>query len=120
MYSAASAGMTCKTEPAAPTARVRRMSRREMDSFDILNVALSGFVEEVFGSAPGERHDRKRGVLVRIGHKRGAIGDEKIFYLVSLAKAVENGSFCVCTHARGDNCENDLHTRRNCNENSTE
>src|SRR5258708_11634017 len=34
MYSAASAGMTCSTEPAAaPTARVRRMSRREMDSF---------------------------------------------------------------------------------------
>src|SRR6266704_706782 len=31
-YSAASAGITCKTEPAAVTARVRRISRRLMDS----------------------------------------------------------------------------------------
>src|SRR5215469_12154404 len=113
MYSAASAGMTCKTEPAAPTARVRRMSRRDMDSFAILNVALSGFVEEVFGSAPGERHDRKRRVLVRIRHKRSAIGDEKIFYLVGLAKAVEDGSLWVGTHARGANFVNDFPARLN-------
>src|SRR6267142_2380012 len=33
-YSAAAAGITCSTELlAAPKARVRRMSRREMDSF---------------------------------------------------------------------------------------
>src|SRR6266478_561728 len=32
-YSAASAGIICRTEPAAVTARVRRMSRRDMDSF---------------------------------------------------------------------------------------
>src|SRR6266481_3034644 len=33
-YSAASAGMICSTEPAAaPKASVRRMSRRDMDSF---------------------------------------------------------------------------------------
>src|SRR6184192_1183114 len=93
--------MTCKTEPAAPTARVRRMSRREMDWFAMLNVALSGFVEEVFRSAPGERHDGERGILVRIGDERSAIGDKKIFYVVSLAKAVENGSFGIGTHARG-------------------
>src|SRR2546429_9183091 len=71
--------MTCKTEPAAPTARVRRMSRREMDWFAMLNVALSGFVEEVFRSAPGERHDGERGILVRIGDERSAVGDKKIF-----------------------------------------
>src|SRR6266699_145665 len=34
-YSAASAGITRRTEPAAVTARVRRMSRRLMDSLAI-------------------------------------------------------------------------------------
>src|SRR5438128_10432284 len=34
-YSAASAGMICRTEPAAVTARVRKTSRRLMDSLGI-------------------------------------------------------------------------------------
>src|SRR5260370_42516277 len=93
MYSAASAGMTWRTEPAAaPTAKVRRMSRREMDSWAILNITLSGFVEEEFGSAPSERHDGERGVFVGVGDERSAIGDEKILDVVGLAKKIGRAS----------------------------
>src|SRR5215472_799149 len=100
--------MTCRTEPAAaPTARVRRMSRREMDSLGILNVALSGFVEKVFGGAPRERHDGERGILVGIGDKRSTIGDEKIFHLVRLTETVENGSLGIGAHARSADFVND-------------
>src|SRR5713101_214943 len=102
---AACAGMISKTEPpAAPRARVRRMSRRVMDAFAIVRLLLVrdhssyqdgaiekrflaslkmtgtnralrsmseipflGFVEKIVASAPGERHDRERGILVRVG-----------------------------------------------------
>src|SRR6266852_89269 len=37
-YSAASAGITWSTEPAAVTARVRRMSRREMESLGMVGL----------------------------------------------------------------------------------
>src|SRR5437762_14206046 len=76
-YSAASAGMTCRTEPAAVTARVRRMSRREIDSLCMcvphmksraealpLQIPFLGFVEKILGRAPGERHNRERWIFV--------------------------------------------------------
>src|SRR5208282_1013245 len=44
--------------------------------------------QEIFRSAPGERHDCQRRVLVRIGHKWRAIGDEQILDIVRLAIAM--------------------------------
>src|SRR6266567_3560925 len=111
MYSAASAGMTCRTEPVTPTARVRKMSRREMDSLAILNIALSGFVEEIFGGTPRESHDGERGIFVGIGDERSAIGDEKIFDVMRLAKAAEDGSFGIGAHARGADFVDDFSSR---------
>src|SRR5213593_1783689 len=101
--------MTWRTEPpAAVTARVRRMSRREMDSLAIgvphkksrakalpLQIPFPGFVEEIFGGAPGQSHDGERGIFIGIGDARRAIGDKKIFHIVGLAETVENGSFRV-------------------------
>src|SRR6266567_6579391 len=63
MYSAASAGMTCSTEPAAaPTARVRRMSRRLMDSLGMVDLLVcdyslcqDGAIEERVLRAKGAR-----------------------------------------------------------------
>src|SRR5260370_9443541 len=115
MYSAASAGMTWSTEPAAaPTARVRRMSRRLILSLAMcvphvksrakalpLQIPFLGFVEKIFGSGPGERHDRQRGIFGRVGHQRRAIGDEKILHVMGLAETVEDGRFRVGAHARG-------------------
>src|SRR5216684_7020844 len=156
---AACAGMISKTEPpAAPRARVRRMSRRVMDALAIVTlllfrdhsscqdsaieegflptrsepsvasvemtgknralrsmseVAFLGFVEKIVGSAPGERHDRERGILVRVGNQRRAIGDKQIFHVVGLAVAVEHGSFRIGAHARGADFVNDFSARLN-------
>src|SRR6266581_5849579 len=111
MYSAASAGMTCRTEPVTPTARVRKMSRREMDSFAILNIALSGFVEEIFGGTPRESHDGERGIFVGIGYERSAIGDKKVLNVMRLAETVEDGGFGVGAHVRGADFVDDFSSR---------
>src|SRR6266478_854114 len=122
MYSAASAGMTCSTEPAAaPTARVRRMSRRLILSLAMcaphvksrakalpLQIPFLGFVQKIFGGAPGERHDRERRILVRVSNQRRAIGNKKIFHVVGLAKTVEHGSFRIGAHARSADFVNNL------------
>src|SRR5712692_387952 len=151
--------MISKTEPpAAPRARVRRMSRRVMDALAIVTlllfrdhsscqdsaieegflptrsepsvssvemtgknralrsmseVAFLGFVEKIVGSAPGKRHDRERGILVRVGDQRRAIGNKQIFHFVGLAVAVEHGSFRVGAHARGADFVNDFSARLN-------
>src|ERR1700731_244266 len=74
----------------------------------MLKVAFLGFVEEIFGGAPGERHDRERGILVRIGDRWRAIGDEQILHVVRLAEAIEHGSFRVRAHARSAHLVNNL------------
>src|SRR5690348_9572534 len=108
MYSAASAGITCRTEPVTPTARVRRISRREMDSLAMLDVSLSGFVEEVLGGAPRESHDGERRIFVGIGDERCPIGDEEVLDVMRLAEAVENGGLGIGAHARGAHFVNDF------------
>src|SRR5258706_15707454 len=151
-YSAASAGITCSTDPpTAPTASVLNMSRLLILSFamvglttsrrgfnteftgdtekkrtgragqapplqvcgnaivsGILEVALLCFLQQIFGGAPGERHDRERRILIRIGDQRPAIGDKQILHAVRLAEAIEHGGFRIGAHARGAHLVNNL------------
>src|SRR5215472_7732997 len=101
--------MTCRTEPAAaPTASVRRMSRREMDSLAMLDVSLSGFVEKILGRAPRKSHDRERGIFVGISDKRSAVGDKKILDVVRLTEAVKDGSLGISAHPRRADFVNDF------------
>src|SRR5713226_3820285 len=59
MYAAASAGMTWRTEPpTAPTARVRRMSRRDMDSF--MGVPNNGKKKNLTQRAQRAQRSRRR------------------------------------------------------------
>src|SRR5450631_3015948 len=61
-YSAACAGMSCKTEPpAAVMASVFRMSRLLIPTV-MLDIAFFRFVEEILGSAPGKSHDGQGGI----------------------------------------------------------
>src|SRR5882724_10207231 len=120
-YSAASAGMTFRTEPAAETARVRRMSRRLMDSLGmcvphrkeqtealLLQIPFLGFVKKIFGGAPGERHNRERRILVRVGDQRRAIRNKQILHVVGLAETIEHRRFRIGAHARGADFVNNL------------
>src|SRR5947209_2394952 len=62
----------------------------------------------MFRRAPGERHNRKRRILVWIGDEGSAVGDEKIFYVVGLAISIEYGSFWIGAHACGADFVNDF------------
>src|SRR5580704_2783833 len=64
-----------------------------------LQVAFLGFVEQVFGRAPRQRHNRKSGVLIGVGDQRRAVHDENVFHIVSLAVAVQDGGLGVGAHA---------------------
>src|SRR6266850_2908666 len=75
---------------------------------NILEVAFLGFVEQIVGGAPGERHDRQRWIFVRISHQRRAIGEKQIFHVVRLAVSVEHGGFRVGAHSRGAYFVNDF------------
>src|SRR5260370_32053628 len=77
----------------------------------MLEVAFLGFVDKIFGGAPGERHDRERRILVRIGNQWSAIRHEEILHVVRLAKAIQHGCFRIGAHARGADFVNNLATR---------
>src|SRR5215472_483322 len=84
------------------------MSRREMDSLAMSDVALSGLVEEVLRGAPRKSHDGERRIFVGIGNERRTVGDEKVFDVVRLAETVEDGSLGIGAHARGADLVNNF------------
>ena len=57
--------------------------------------------DSVVAGAGRERHVGERGIYAGRGSHAGAIGKEKIFYVVGLIVGIEDGSFGVTAHARG-------------------
>src|SRR5450631_1144134 len=55
--------------------------------------------KQILRSPPAKRHDGERWILVRVGHKAGAVGHEQILHIVRLAKTVEHRSFGIVPHA---------------------
>src|SRR5215469_17273786 len=63
-----------------------------------LQTALPRFLQQVVGSAPGERYDRQRRVFVRIRHEASPIGDKQVFDVVGLAKPIEGRGLAIRSH----------------------
>src|ERR1700730_12665859 len=74
----------------------------------MLDISFLGFVKQIFGSTPGKSHDGKGRIFVRIGDERSAIGNKKIFHVVSLAVAVYHRSFWISAHAGSADLVNDF------------
>src|SRR3984893_17873908 len=74
----------------------------------MLDISFLGFVKQIFGSTPGKSHDGKGRIFVRIGDERSALGNKKIFYVVSLAVAVYHRSFWIGAHEGSTDFVNDF------------
>src|SRR4030095_13012481 len=135
--SAASSGITCSAEPpAAPSASVFNTSLREIPCVAIfpplvsvflcalqvcvallfssqLQSSFSRFIQQIFRSPPGKRHDRERRIFVRVRHQRRSIGHENVFHIMRLAISIEHARFWFGAHARGADFVNDFPSRQN-------
>src|SRR5215469_13033256 len=106
-YSAASRGITRRTDPAAAVMESDlRMSRREK-VISGSQIPLLRFVQQIIAGAPGKRHDRERRVLVRVSDEACAIGDEQILYVMRLAESVQGGGLRTLAHPCGSNLMDD-------------
>src|SRR5580693_6654697 len=101
-YSAASMGMTRKTEPVtAVMVSDLRMSRREMDIFDLrLQIPFLCLIQQIVGRPPGQRHDGQGRILVGIRDKARAVSDEQVLHIVRLAVLIKRRSGGPISHAR--------------------
>ena len=74
--------------------RLRSRSRRETFGFSFWSdIAFPHFLGQIFGRAPGERHDRERDVLVGIAAERRGVGHEQVLHFVRLAELVQHAVF---------------------------
>ena len=93
----------------------RRSKRSESAGSGVFisKVSFPHFFEEVIAGTPRERHNRERGIFVRVGAKRSAIVHEEILHLPSLTPLVRHGFLWVCAHDRPADFVDNLAARFN-------
>src|SRR5579862_7960016 len=96
-----------ETDAAAPRPSWRSASRRERSPVES-DIAFFHLLAEIFGRAPGQRHDAERDVLIWIAQERRGVGHEQVFDFVRLAVAVEHGRFRIVSHADSAGFVNDF------------
>src|SRR3954447_10980498 len=77
------------------------------------DIALPHFFGKIFRSAPCERNDRVRRVLVRIADERSGVRNEEIPDLVALAEFVQRAGLWIVAHPNGSHFVNDRAASRN-------
>src|SRR5580692_4739700 len=67
-----------------------RRSRRGRASGLISKIAVAHLFQDAIARAPGEGHDGEGGILVRVGAKGPAVGDEKILHVPGLVPPIRH------------------------------
>src|SRR6185437_4102261 len=73
-----------------------------------LNVQLFDLIDDVLRSAPSERANCERRILVGVAHERRCIGNKEVLHVPGLAVFVENGCLWIIADLGGAHLMNDL------------
>src|SRR5579871_5663189 len=80
------------------TAAPMRTSRSRRENSRFSDIALPHLLNQIFGGAPGERHDAQGHVLVGLAHERRRVADKQIFDVVRLVILIQRRGLTILAH----------------------